>query len=81
MVFARQGDAQGAITAWERARELNPGFIGVLYNLGLAYAQAGQLSQAIAYFEEFAARAEPGPQSEQALAMVQRLRLRVSQNR
>jgi len=81
IVFARQGDALGAIAAWERARELNPGFIGVLYNLGLAYAQAGQLSRAIGYFEEFAARAEPGPQREEALAMVQRLRLRASQGR
>jgi arylsulfatase A-like enzyme/predicted Zn-dependent protease len=80
IVLARQGNAQGAIAAWERARELNPGVIGVLYNLGLAYAQAGQLSQAIGNFEEFAARAQPGPQREQALAIVQRLRLRASQN-
>jgi choline-sulfatase len=81
MVFARQGDAEGAIAAWERAREIEPGFIGILYNLGLAYAQAGQLSRAIGYFDEFAARAEPGPQREQALAMAQRLRSRASQNR
>jgi len=81
IVFAREGNAQGAIAAWERARELNSGVIGVLYNLGLAYAQAGRFSQAIDYFEEFAARAEPGPQREQALAMVQRLRLRATQDR
>jgi len=80
-VFARERDAEGAIAAWERAREIEPRFIGVLYNLGLAYAQAGQFSQAIGYFEDFAARAEPGPQREQALVMVQRLRSRASQNR
>jgi arylsulfatase A-like enzyme/Flp pilus assembly protein TadD len=80
-VFARQGDAEGAIAAWERAREINPGVNGVLYNLGLAYAQAGQLSRAIGYFEDFAARAQPGPQREQALVMVQRLRSRASQSR
>lgn len=81
MVFARQGDAQGAITAWERARELNPDFIPNLYNLGLAYAQAGRLLKAADYFEDFAARAEPGAQRDEALAMAQRLRSRASQSR
>jgi arylsulfatase A-like enzyme/Flp pilus assembly protein TadD len=81
MVFARQRDAQGAITAWERAHEIGPEAIVVLYHLGLAHAQAGNLSQAIGYFEEFAARAEPGPQQQQALTMAQRLRNRVSQSR
>jgi choline-sulfatase len=81
MVFARQGDAEGAITAWERVREINPEFIGILYNLGLAYAQVGQLERAIDHFEEFAALAGPSPQREQALAMAQRIRTRVSQGR
>lgn len=81
IVFARQGDAQGAISAWEKAREVNPGFLGLYYNLGLAYAQAGELEKAIGYFEDFAARAEPGPQREQALALIQRLQRRVSQSR
>ncbi|MCW8984919.1 MAG: tetratricopeptide repeat protein, partial [Thermoanaerobaculales bacterium] len=81
IVFARQRDADGAIAAWERAHQINPEFVGVLFNLGLAHAQAGHLSQAIGYFEDFAARAEPGQQREQALAMVQRLRSRASQSR
>ena len=81
MVSARQGDTEGAIAAWEKVREINPGFIDVLYNLGLAYAQAGRLSQAIGCFEDYAARAEPGSQREQALALTQRLRILVSQNR
>jgi arylsulfatase A-like enzyme/predicted Zn-dependent protease len=81
MVFARQGDAQGAITAWERVREIYPGFIGVHYNLGLAYAQVGQVERAIDHFEEFAAFAEPGPQRQQALTMAQQLRQQASQNR
>jgi arylsulfatase A-like enzyme/tetratricopeptide (TPR) repeat protein len=81
MVFARQRDAEGAITAWERAHAINPEVIGVLFHLGLAHAQAGNLSQAIGYFEQFAARAEPGPQRQQALTMAQRMRTRVSQSR
>jgi tetratricopeptide (TPR) repeat protein len=81
MVFARQRDAEGAIAAWERAREINPGFSTVLCNLGLAYAQTGQFSRAIGYFDECAARSEPGPQRDQALAMAQESRSRASQNR
>jgi tetratricopeptide (TPR) repeat protein len=81
IVCARQRDAKGAIVAWERAHELDPGFLGLTYNLGLAYAQDGQVERAIGYFEEFAADAEQGPQREQALAMVERLRLRASQSR
>jgi choline-sulfatase len=80
-VHARQGNAEGALAAWERAHEINPEVIGVLFNLGLAHAQAGNLSRAIGYFEKFAARAEPGPQQQQALSMAQRLRTRASQDR
>jgi tetratricopeptide (TPR) repeat protein len=80
-VHARQRDADGAIAAWERAHEINPRVVDVLFNLGLAHAQAGHLSRAIAYFDDYAARAEPGPQRDRALAMAQRLRLRASQNR
>ena len=42
IVSARQRDAEGAIAAWQRAHQINPEFIGVLFNLGLAHAQAGQ---------------------------------------
>jgi tetratricopeptide (TPR) repeat protein len=80
MVFARQRDAEGAIVAWERAHEISPEVIGVLFHLGLAHAQAGNLTRAIGYFEDFASRAQPGPQREQALTMTQRLRQRASQN-
>jgi choline-sulfatase len=81
MVFARQGDPEGAIIAWERARQINPGVIDVHFNLGLAHAQLGHLFQAIGYFEDYAASAPPGPQVEQALAFAQRLRLQASQAR
>lgn len=81
MVFARQGDVEGAVMAWERARQINAGFSDVLFNLGLAHAQLGNLFQAIGYFEDFAAGAPPGPKQEQALAMAQRLRLQASQSR
>ena len=78
-VNARLGKPERAIAAWERAHEIDPGVNAVLYNLGLANAQAGRPSQAAGYLEDYAARAEQGPQRERALAMAQRLR--ASQNR
>ena len=80
-VRARQGDLDGAITAWQRAHAIKPNVLDVVYNLGLASAQAGRTSQAVGYLEDYAARAEAGPQRERALAMVRQLRLRASQNR
>jgi len=53
--------------------------LNVIYNLGIANAQAGRLSQAVGYLEDYADRAELGPQRERALALVQQLR--ASQNR
>jgi tetratricopeptide (TPR) repeat protein len=81
MVFARQGDPEGAVVAWERARKINPGFSDVLFNLGLAHAQLGNLFQAIGFFEDYAAAAPPGPKQEQALAMAHRLRQQAAQRR
>jgi tetratricopeptide (TPR) repeat protein len=78
MLNARQRDAEGAIAAWERALEIRPDFPPTLFNLGLAYAQAGQLTRAAEHFEAFAARADPGPQRDEALAMAQRLRRRAA---
>jgi choline-sulfatase len=73
-VRARQNDPEGAIAAWVRAHEINPEVLDMLYNLGLASAEAGRLSQAVGYLEDYAARAEPGPQRERALALAQQLR-------
>ena len=81
MVFARQGDVEGAVIAWERARQIDSGFSDLLFNLGLAHAQLGNLSQAIGYLEDYAAGAPPGPQQEQALSVAQRLRAQASQSR
>ena len=44
IVFARQRNAEGAIAAWERAHEINPEAIGVVFNLGLAHAHADELA-------------------------------------
>ena len=79
MVYARMKDPGGAIIAWERAHQINPEFIDVTFNLGLAHAQLGHRSQAIAYLEDFASRAPPGPHRDQALGIAQQLR--TSQNR
>ncbi len=78
-VRARQNDPEGAIAAWVRAHEINPEVLDILDNLGLASAQAGRLSQAVGYLEDYAARAEPGPRRDRALALAQQLR--ASQNR
>ncbi len=77
---ARQGDAAGAAAAWERARELNPEAIGLLFNLGMAYAQAGRLEPAIHNLEEFAASAPDGPQKQRAQEIARRLRQRAAQS-
>jgi pentatricopeptide repeat protein len=74
LVFARLGDPGGAVIAWERALKINPESIEIKYNLGLAYTQLGNASQAIFYLEDFAAHAKPGPQRNQALEIVQKLR-------
>jgi arylsulfatase A-like enzyme/Tfp pilus assembly protein PilF len=73
----RQGDLDGAVEAWENAHRVDPGVVDVLFNLGLAHAQAGRLSVAADYLETYASRAE-GPQRERALAMAQNLRRRAA---
>ncbi len=73
----RQGDVEGAVAAWERAHQLDPGVVDLLFNLGLAHAQAGRLSVAADYLETYASSAE-GPQRERALAMAQNLRRRAA---
>jgi len=73
MACARQGDDEAAIDAWSRARELRPDVDEVLFNLGLAYAQAGRLGDARQALEAYIARARPGPQRDRALAIVQDL--------
>ena len=44
---ARAGHPAQAVEAWRQAARLHPSFYGALYNLGLAYAQAGQRSPAL----------------------------------
>jgi len=78
MVRARQGDDQQAIAAWNRAHQLRPGDVEVLFNLGLAHAQAGRYREAVEYLEEYADRAEPGPQRDHAVATARELRARAS---
>ena len=79
-VRARQGDLDGAITAWQRAHAINPNVLDVVYNLGLSSAQAGRTSQAVGYLEDYAARAAEGLQRERALALAQQLKSGASQN-
>ncbi len=74
MVRARRGDDAGAIDAWSRAHQLRPEVADVLFNLGLANAQAGRRSRAAELLEEYAARAEPGPQRDRAMALAIQLR-------
>jgi len=45
--YARAGRPAQAVEAWRQAARLYPSFYGALYNLGLAYAQAGQHSPAL----------------------------------
>ena len=74
-VRGSQGDPEAAIEAWERALQINPMALQVIYNLGVAHAQAGRPAQAVAYLETpICGRAEPGPRRDRALAMAQELR-------
>jgi arylsulfatase A-like enzyme/cytochrome c-type biogenesis protein CcmH/NrfG len=81
MVRAREGDNDRAIAAWKRAHQLRPGDIDVLFNLGLAHAQAGRYREAVEYLEEYADRAEAGPQRDQAVTTARELRARASTGR
>lgn len=51
-----QGDAAGAVSRLESARDLNPNEPLTLYNLGIAYATNGQTGKAIVTFEELLAQ-------------------------
>ncbi len=73
-VRARLGDTTGAINAWERAHVINPAIDDVIFNLGIANAQAGRLSKAATYLDDYVARAQPGPQRDHAAAMAERAR-------
>ncbi|HSN55306.1 MAG TPA: tetratricopeptide repeat protein, partial [Candidatus Sulfomarinibacteraceae bacterium] len=76
MVYARQGENQAAIDAWTRARKLRPDADRVLFNLGLAHAQSGRFAEAIRLLDEYAARAEPGPERDRAVEIADELRRR-----
>jgi arylsulfatase A-like enzyme/tetratricopeptide (TPR) repeat protein len=73
-VNARLGDYDQAIAAWERAQELDPEVLDVLYNLGVAHAQAGRPLQANSFLDDYVARAQPGSQRDRAIALAQQLR-------
>ena len=79
-VRGSQGDPDAAIEAWERALQINPMALQVIYNLGVAHAQAGRPARAVAYLERFTVRAEPGPRRDRALEMAKELR-QASQSR
>jgi len=51
--FAGQNDA--AISLWEKTLQLDPDFDFPMYNLGLAYLEKGDKSQALEYFELYLA--------------------------
>jgi arylsulfatase A-like enzyme/tetratricopeptide (TPR) repeat protein len=72
-VRAQRGDLKGAISAWSRAYEINPSFLDVVFNLGVAYAQAGWWEQAVTRLEDYVVRAEPGPRRDRALAMIRQI--------
>jgi tetratricopeptide (TPR) repeat protein len=53
------GDDNGALTAWERAIELDPRQFDALYNVGLTAAKVGRLDTARRALERFVATAPP----------------------
>jgi arylsulfatase A-like enzyme/tetratricopeptide (TPR) repeat protein len=73
-VRAQRGNPEGAIDAWRNSLAIDPDYLAVVFNLGVAHAQAGQWPQAVAHLEDYAARAEPGPRRDRALAMIEQIR-------
>ncbi len=49
----QQGNYAGAVARLESARDLVPNSAPVLYNLSMAYQQAGQVEQSVAGLEQF----------------------------
>ncbi len=73
MIRARSGNHDGAVEAWGRALEINPQAADLLFNLGLAHAQAGRFGRAAESMESFAAVAE-GERQRKALELAARYR-------
>lgn len=73
MVRARGGDPDGAVEAWGRALKINPRAVELLFNLGLAHAQAGRYARAADSMESYAKVAE-GERRERALALAEQYR-------
>jgi tetratricopeptide (TPR) repeat protein len=76
MVRASGGDFDGAVAAWVRALELNPGATDLLFNIGLAHAEAGRYERAAKYMDSFAETAD-GEARERALGLAEQYRQRV----
>jgi Tfp pilus assembly protein PilF len=76
MIKARGGDPDGAVDAWTRALEINPQSTDLLFNLGLAHAEAGRFARAAEYMEAFAEVAD-GEARERALSLAEQYRKRV----
>jgi hypothetical protein len=55
----RSGQLEEALTAFRRAREVAPGDVGVIYNLGVLYDRMGEPRQASEAFQEVVGR-DPG---------------------
>ncbi len=59
-LLARLQDERGAIEAWDRAVELDPGLYDALFNIGLTAGKNGMRREARAALERFVATAPPG---------------------
>jgi tetratricopeptide (TPR) repeat protein len=76
MVRAGGGDFDGAVAAWNQALELNPEATDLLFNIGLAHAEAGRYGSAADSMESYAETAE-GETRERALGLAEQYRQRV----
>jgi superkiller protein 3 len=59
VVLFQEGDAAGALAAWQRAIDLDPRQVDALYNIGLVAADSGRAAQARTALERFVKSAPP----------------------
>ena len=71
-VMTNQGDTAGAVQAFERSIEVNPGFADAYYQLGLArFASDTTIPEAVPMLEKYLELAPDGPNAEAARGLLE----------
>jgi len=60
--YRQAGNLDGAIHCWEKAIELNPDFVTILYRLGLAYMEKEDYRKSLYFFSQYQRRSPSLPE-------------------